>query len=299
MKLLNVFSAIVDCQGFAGAEATLGMSQSSISVAMAKLESRLGMRLCQRGRRGFKLTESGQQFYQSMQRFLSAAEDFKAETALLSGSLTGVLHLGIIDSTISDPKSPVRAAIEKFKQRTDGDVELDIAIVDTPATLQKQVLDGRLHLGIGPFGAKMSGLTYRRLYGEDHLLCCGPGHPLFEQASDNPPIASHPDLRVAVRSDLNKDDIKAMGLRAPVITVDNVEARTFLLLSGIYIGFLPKHVAEPWIEAGELRALAPERLKQVVRFDLVVRKTFPRMPIVELFIACLLDSTAQRKRAAA
>ena len=289
MKLLRVFSAVVECKSFTGAETSLGVSQSSISIAMSQLEGRLGLRLCERGRGGFQLTEVGQTVYQSTQRLFRAVEQFKADLGELHGSLRGTLHLGIIDNTITDSRSPVSIAIEKINQRAENDIQIDITI-DIPAELQKQVLDGRLHVGIGPFLNKISGLVYTHLYDEEHLLCCSRNHPLFNHDSRSPPKGGFRDIRLVARSDLNKDDVKAMSLKGPATIVDNVEAQTFLILSGAYIGFLPKHYAAKWIEADELRPLLTDKSQQVLPFDMIIRKTTLRTPVLKAFIECLMES---------
>ncbi len=289
MKLLRVFMAVVESESFSGAETLLGASQSSVSIAMSKLERRLGLRLCERGRSGFQLTEEGRTVYQSAQRLFSAVEEFKADTDGLQGNLGESLHLGIIDNTITDFNSPVCIAINKFNQRTRNDIQIDVTI-DSSTELQKQVLDGRLHVGIGPFRNKISGLVYSHLYDEEHVLCCGRDHPLFDHDSDAPSIGDFREIRLVVRSDLNKDDIAAIGLKGAATIVDNVEAQALLILSGVYIGFLPKHFAAKWIEADELRPLMTKKLQQISPFETVVRRTTPRMPIVKAFIECLLES---------
>ena len=52
VKLLRVFTRVVEHGGFSAAQAELGISQASISTYMSDLEARLGVRLCQRGRSG-------------------------------------------------------------------------------------------------------------------------------------------------------------------------------------------------------------------------------------------------------
>ncbi len=56
LKLLRVFQAVAKAQGFGKARDTLGISQPAISAQIAKLEERLGFRLCERGPQGFALT---------------------------------------------------------------------------------------------------------------------------------------------------------------------------------------------------------------------------------------------------
>ena len=75
LRLLRVFAAVVDCEGFAGAQALLGLSASSISGYIAALEQRLGMRLCNRGRGGFSLTEKGAAIYREAQRVMEMIAD--------------------------------------------------------------------------------------------------------------------------------------------------------------------------------------------------------------------------------
>ena len=65
LKHLRVFAAVVECGGFTAAENMLDINCSTISKAMSDMESRLGVRLCNRGRGGFELTEEGEKLYQS------------------------------------------------------------------------------------------------------------------------------------------------------------------------------------------------------------------------------------------
>ncbi len=74
IRLLRIFKTIVECGSFSAAESTLGLSRSAISLHMGDLEKRLGMRLCQRGRAGFALTDEGREVYRATQTLLAALE---------------------------------------------------------------------------------------------------------------------------------------------------------------------------------------------------------------------------------
>ncbi len=63
LRLLRVFATIVHQGGFSAAQASLGMTQATISTHMRHLEERLGLRLCERGRSGFMLTDEGRQVH--------------------------------------------------------------------------------------------------------------------------------------------------------------------------------------------------------------------------------------------
>ena len=66
IRLLKIYRSVVECGGFSAAENVLGIGRSAISQQMNDLEQRLGLRLCQRGRAGFSLTEEGREVYHSV-----------------------------------------------------------------------------------------------------------------------------------------------------------------------------------------------------------------------------------------
>jgi hypothetical protein len=55
-KLLRIFVCVARHQGFAKAQQELNLTTSAISTYMGQLETRLGFKLCERGRGGFSLT---------------------------------------------------------------------------------------------------------------------------------------------------------------------------------------------------------------------------------------------------
>jgi LysR family transcriptional regulator, transcriptional activator for bauABCD operon len=65
LRLLTILRTIVECKGLASAQNILNMSQSSVSASLGELEARLGLRLCNRGRSGFELTEAGRIVYEA------------------------------------------------------------------------------------------------------------------------------------------------------------------------------------------------------------------------------------------
>jgi len=95
LKLLRVFAEIVKCGGFSAAQAALNIGQSTISEQMTHLETRLGVKLCQRGRSGFRLTEQGVAIFESTRRLLAAVDDFCLDADVLKQKITGKLPLGL------------------------------------------------------------------------------------------------------------------------------------------------------------------------------------------------------------
>ena len=89
LRLLRIFSTIADCKGFAAAQAELNLSAASISSYIAAIEQRLGVRLCNRGRAGFALTDKGAIDLSRGAAPAGAVEEFSASAGALRGRLTG------------------------------------------------------------------------------------------------------------------------------------------------------------------------------------------------------------------
>lgn len=72
LNALQVFTAVVDAQGFRGAARALGLPKSTVSRKLADLEAHLGLRLLQRTTRKVALTDAGEAFYRQCAPALAA-----------------------------------------------------------------------------------------------------------------------------------------------------------------------------------------------------------------------------------
>lgn len=69
--LVNVFVAVVDAQGFAGAARKLAISPPAVTRAVNELEAHLGMRLLTRTTRTVRVTDAGERYAQDCRRILA------------------------------------------------------------------------------------------------------------------------------------------------------------------------------------------------------------------------------------
>lgn len=290
IRLLRVFLAIADHGGFAGAQLELGLSPSTLSIHLSNLESRLGVTLCHRGRRGFALTEKGVLVRDSARRLFMAVETFRAEAGTLRDKLIGDLSLGVVDATVTDPRAPLTEAIRRFAAR-DAEVHVSMT-VDRPAGLIRALLDDRLHLAIGAFPRSVSGVTFQPLYDEDHSLYCAPGHALFARPDGAIGFDEVAAQRLVGRGYDLERDLMAVGAATHAATVENMEAQATLILSGAYIGFLPDHYAATWVAGGHLRSLRPEHYRQTVPLALARRSDRRPTAVLSKFLE---DLTAANK----
>ena len=76
IKLLRVFHAVASCNGFTAAEPVLRMQRPNISAAIKKLEDRLDLVLCHRGRGGFQMTKEGEIVFSESKRIFHSFDSF-------------------------------------------------------------------------------------------------------------------------------------------------------------------------------------------------------------------------------
>ena len=289
IRLLRIFRSVVECGGFSAAESALGIGRSAISQQMSDLEQRLGLRLCQRGRAGFALTEEGREVYQSSLQLLSALESFRTEVNGLHQHLRGELNIGLTDNLVTVPHMRITHALARLKERG-PDVRIQIRMTP-PSEVEQGVLDGSLHVGVVPQAGALSGLEYQALYNERSLLYCAVGHPLF-----------YVDDRELADERLNAQEAIAPTFRLPpeaqahyqalncTASASDREGMAFLLLTGRYIGYLPDHYASAWVQQGRLRALKADSRSYEVSLAAVTRKGRRPHLVLESFLDALAAS---------
>ena len=289
LRLLRVFQAVAQYGGFAAAESALGITASAISLHMSELERRLGMRLCQRGRSGFALTDQGREVLRATAAMLVAIEDFRSEMNQLQQRLRGELNIGLMNNLVTQPRMRITSALRRLRRQSD-EVHINISM-STPGEIERGLLDGRLHVGALPQIVTLSGLEYSPLYEERSLLYCSHDHPLYQRRAgiDARELAAVPAVAPSYRM-----NAQALGLHKGLNCVAKAtdrEAIAFLILTGEYIGFLPDHYAAAWVEKGHMAPLLPESMSFLVTIAAATRVGRRQNLIVDRFMDELLAAS--------
>jgi LysR family transcriptional regulator, transcriptional activator for bauABCD operon len=264
IRLLRIFTTIVDCNGFQNAQTALNMAPSTLSAHLSNLEGRLGSRLCERGRRGFRLTHAGEETYSAAQDLFRSLEGFGAAMARVHGQQKARLRLGVIDTVESFDELGLKDAIAAFAA-AHPDAFLDLEIM-SPEQLQRSLSDGRRDLVIGPAFRAGAGVVYRDLLTEDHRLYCGREHPWFDLPDARIGLPDFQKASFSVRAYQYFDDTYKLGGVRARASVSNMEAQEVLILSGAFVGFLPTHRGERAVAKGSMRAVKPREWTLQSRF---------------------------------
>ena len=285
IRLLRIFAKVVEAGGFSAAQIDLNISQSTISTHMTALEQRLGVRLCQRGRAGFSLTEKGQRIYQASQRLFASLDEFRSEAGAVRNRLVGKLAIGIVDNIVTNPASRLHQAINAMNSLA-PEVEMSVQVF-SPTELEQAVLDRRCDLGFGACGRHSPYLAYEDVFEERQVLYCGRGHPLFEN-SEKVGLAELKGQQLVRRAYAAPDSFPAGMQLTSSAVADLMESVAAFILSGRYIGFLPQHFAQQWIEQDLMRALLERKLGYQNPIYLTTRKTEQQTPILAAFLKELM-----------
>ena len=286
LRLLRVFNAIVQANGFSAAEEPLGMTQATISVHMRNLEDRLGLRLCERGRGGFFLTEAGRQVHSAMLDLFGSLQRFHGAVADARGDLTGDLTFGTVDAMATNGALNLDRAMAAFNARAPR-VRLYIDIA-SPQDLARGLLTGRYQVALMPTDQPPAKMESVEVFRERQKLYCGQGHPLFNVADDDltdDRLAAQP---FAGRSYMAEAARCGIAFKQHAVTA-HMEGTLLLLLSGAYVGFLPDHFAAQYESNGRLRALAADRASFNDTFQIVYPRNRPTRA-VELLAETILTA---------
>jgi DNA-binding transcriptional LysR family regulator len=264
LRLLKIFATVVECNGFQNAQIALNISQSTLSTHIASLEAKLGSRLCDRGRAGFKLTRAGEETYESAQELFRAIQSFEARMGRVHGTETQRFRIGVIDTVVTSAEIGLDRAVAAFGAAY-PDVFVDLE-VGAPQSLERSLTEGRRDVVIGPLSQSVPTLEYREVTVERHSLYCGRTHPWFERDDAAITRADFREARFSVRSYRYFDDVYRFGKATANAAVSNMEAQEILVLSGRYVGFLPDHAAARWVSAGRMRAVRPADWGMTSRF---------------------------------
>lgn len=170
---LRTFVTVAEQKHFVSAANKLGISQPSLSQALAALESGLGIQLIERSTRRVIVTPIGEQLLPFAKATLEAAGAFVAHSRGAGGELAGPLNIGIIP-TVAPYILPTLLTLiaEEFP-------ELEPRIVENQTeSLLQRLRDGHIDVAVLATPTGATGVTEIPLYDEAFAIVTNPDNPL-------------------------------------------------------------------------------------------------------------------------
>jgi len=164
---VTVLMAVVEAGSMARAAQALGLTSSGVGRSIARLESRVGVRLLERTTRTMTLTDEGRRFYEDVGPHLDGIEQAAMAAAGAAGTVRGRLRVNV-DPFFS--RIVLAGQVAAFLDRH-PDVRVELIMRDQVGDLVADGFDLALRFGEPPAGS----LVARKLIETRILTVAAPG----------------------------------------------------------------------------------------------------------------------------
>ncbi|WP_213982197.1 LysR family transcriptional regulator [Sphingomonas sp. dw_22] len=165
---VRVMVAVVEAGSFTAAARALGLTDSAVSRAIARLESRVGARLFDRTTRFLRLTDEGARFHASVAPMLAGITEAAEALAGTTRAVTGRLR---VDVDAHFARAVLAPHLSEFLDRH-PELQLELLVREVPDDLVREGLDLAIR-----FGPPASSSMVTRLLAETRVLTvASPGY---------------------------------------------------------------------------------------------------------------------------
>lgn len=268
------FAEVVAHGGFAAAGRALREPKSKLSRRVAGLEERLGLRLIERSSRRFRVTDTGQAFYERCRAILAEAE--QAEALVMQAQAEP--HGRIRFSCPTGMLEPIAGLISSFLLRYPK-VRLQLVATDRPVDLIVERVD--LALRVRASLTSDAALTMRSLGKSTRIVVASP--QLANRIATIEQLASVPALATNDAADDLEWHLETEAGRRHVLRVEprlgceDMASVRNAAIDGLGVAILPDHVCFEALKAGRLVRVLPEwrGVQGIVHLVFTTRRGLP------------------------
>ncbi|WP_353173816.1 LysR family transcriptional regulator [Paracandidimonas soli] len=265
----RIFIRVAQSGGFSAAAAQLGLPRPSVSLAIQRLETRLGTRLLNRTTRRVSLTQDGEALLERAMALIADSEELEQRFRPSGQALRGRLRVNLPSRIAHRLVAP---ALPGFLAKY-PDVEVDLGASDWPVDLVHEGIDCALRVG----ELSVSSLVARQLGSMKLINCASPAY-LARHGVPQTPADLSKHLAVNYASPVSgkaapwewmaDGHIQKLMMRAQASTND-VETYIACCLAGMGLIQIPAFDVREHLDRGELVEvlqdwLAPSMLVQIV-----------------------------------
>ncbi|EJL28929.1 LysR family transcriptional regulator [Novosphingobium sp. AP12] len=280
------FAEVVTHGGFAAAGRALREPKSKLSRRIAGLEERLGLRLIERSSRRFRVTDTGQAFYERCRAILAEAEQAEALVVQAQGEPQGRIRFSCPTGMLQ----PISGLISSFLARYPR-VRLQLVATDRAVDLIEDRID--LALRVRSSLTSDAALTMRSLGKSTRILVACP--QLASTVASIDQLVTYPILATNDAADdlewtlETADGHKQVVRVEPRLGCEDMAAVRDAAIDGLGIAILPDHVCRDAIATGRLVRVLPawHGLQGIVHLVFTTRRGLP--PAVRALIDHLAE----------
>jgi len=285
-NLLKVFHEIAAAGGITRAAQALSRKQPAVSLSLKRLEDRMGVKLCKRGRHGFQLTDEGRLVAETCNHLVELIRELPNRVADAAQEVTGRVRIRLISNLVN---AKLDKAIARFHSKYPRvEIMVDVA---TWAEVVNALLQDDIDIGLAPTRFQRAELTYQLLFREVHRLYCGRSHPLYRRTVRNPAMLA--DQGFILTGSDEPDELTGFRLRYGLGRVvagvsEHLEEARRLAALGIGLCFLPEGFAEEDVRLGRLWLVLARKHAPSMEIFIITNPNSPRHIARQLFVDELL-----------
>ncbi len=259
------FMSVVDAGSFVGGGRAIGLTRSAAGKALARLESRLGVRLLNRTTRHLSLTDEGRVFHEHCQQVLAALDEAEASVGQHTGTPRGVLRLTLPDAF---GRLHVLPLLRDYL-RTWPEVQAEVSFTDRVADIIEEGYDLAVRIGASSTDTRL----VSRLVAQHRAVVCAA--PSYLEARGEPEtleeLAAHDCLIFSSRTRRQGWRLRQKGGSwvkvegRSRLRLDSGEAIRDAAVAGLGIAYLPSFLVDKDLASGRLEALLPSCETEDVR----------------------------------
>ena len=251
LDVLLILDALDKQGSFAAAAESLFKTPAALSYMIQKLESDLNIVLLDRSGHRAKFTDTGLMMLEKGRLLLSAAKDLEKQALQLSAGWEKELAIAL---DASFPFTTLLPSIDAFNA-LNKQTRLNFTHHTLAGSWEELTHNGAdIILGAINEPPTSAAWSYKMLGTLDNVFVVAPHHPLAtaSEGLTNEQLCLHRAIVISDSARYCQPLQSNLMDEQAQIRVDDFHSKVMLLREGMGCGFLPRHIAHPWLATGEL-----------------------------------------------
>ncbi|WP_202926317.1 LysR family transcriptional regulator [Pseudoxanthomonas wuyuanensis] len=288
VRLMQVFVAVVEAQGFAPAARKLDLSPASVTRAVVSLEEALGVTLLVRTTRSMRLTEAGSRYFEESRSILQQIEDLNATVADANATPKGSIT---VTAPVLFGRIAVMPIIVSFL-KMHAEVQVTAHFSDRNLNLIDENIDVAVRIGQLPD----SGMRSRQVGHVRHVLCASPEYLSSRGTPAHPAELTVHDVVVAAAMSPRLDwrfgpSQQPIQVKVrPRIVVSSNDAAIVAVSSGFGMARLLSYQIADEVAAGRLKIILEDFEEPPLPVHILHRESINGSARVRAFIDHLAEA---------
>jgi DNA-binding transcriptional LysR family regulator len=281
----ELFCDVVQHGGFSAATRAIGHPKSSLSAAVQRLESQLGLRLIERTTRHLRLTDAGETIYQRVRPLFIALHETRSEAMAMSSAIAGTLRIKSPYEFGAHHAGPV--ACQLMSRYPDLVIRIDVEHeIVNPVAENYDIVFAMLEAQL-----PSTGIVIRRVFSLERGLFAAPallqrfGEPrTFADLARFPLLTGPNDTPWALTSP--EGTVERLPVEKARLISSNAHVRLQAALAGYGVLRVTASYTRAAVEAGLLQRILPDHVCE----PLSVHALLPTRQFVPAKVRCFLEA---------